>query len=63
MIEDYQFKRLSGLSEKFRERNGWSEKEMLQFAVTATNEIDLDMKLRFLENLLADLEKEDHVSE
>lgn len=59
IIEDYQLRRISELSEGFRKRNGWSEKEMLQFAVTATNEVDLDIKLQFLEGILADLEKGD----
>ena len=57
IIEDYQQKRLSELAERFRKINGWNEKEMLQFAVTATNQIDLDIKFEILENLLADLEK------
>ena len=58
IIEERQQKRLSELTERFRKINGWNEKEMLQFAVTATNQIDLDMKFQFLENLLTDLEKE-----
>ena len=56
IIEDYQQKRLSELAERFRKINGWNEKEMLQFAVTATNQVDLDMKFKFLESLLTDLE-------
>ncbi len=62
IIEDYQQRRLSELAESFRKRNGWSEKEMLQFAVTATNQIDLDTKFRFLESILADLESEEQAS-
>ncbi len=63
IIEDCQLKKLSELTERFRKRNGWSEKEMLQFAVTATNQIDLDMKFRFLEGILADLEKGEQAAE
>ena len=58
IIEGSQQKRLSELAEKFREVNGWNEKEMLQFAVTATQQIDIDMKLRFLEGIVENLEKE-----
>ena len=56
IIEDHQQKRLSELTERFRKINGWNEKEMLQFAVTATNQADLDIKFEFLESLLTDLE-------
>ena len=56
IIEEHQQKRLSELTERFRKINGWNEKEMLQFAVTATNQVDLDMKFKFLESLLTDLE-------
>ena len=57
MIEDNQQKRLSELAEKFGRINGWNEREMLQFAVTATNPVDLDIKLNFLEAIITDLEK------
>lgn len=57
IIEDNQQKRLSELAERFKIINGWNEKEMLQFAVTATNQDDLEMKLNFLESIIADLEK------
>lgn len=57
IIEDKQQKRFSELTKKFRKINGWNEKEMLQFAVTATNQVDLDMKLKFLEGILEDFEK------
>ena len=57
IIEDGQRKRLSELAERFKRINGWNEKEMLQFAVTATQKVDIDMKLQFLEGIIVDLEK------
>lgn len=58
MIEHKQQKRLSEIAGKFKEMNGWNEKEMLQFAVTATNQTDLEAKMSFLEGIIADWEKE-----
>ena len=57
IIEEHQEKRLSELAERFRKINGWNEKEMLQFAVLATNEVDLNMKFEYLEKLVTDLER------
>jgi len=57
VIEDYQQKAFFELAERFRKVNGWNEKEMLQFAVTAMNQIDLELKLKFLEGIIEDLEK------
>lgn len=57
IIEGNQQKRFSELAERFKRINGWNEKEMLQFAVTATGQADLEMKLKFLEGIIADLEK------
>ena len=37
--------------------NGWNEKEMLQFAINATNQADIELKLKFLERIIEDLEK------
>lgn len=57
MIEANQEKKLSALAKRFQKVNGWNEKEMLQFAVTATNRVDLDRKLNFLEHIIEDIEK------
>lgn len=57
IIEEHQRKPLSELAERFRKVNGWNEKEMLQFAINATNQADLDLKLKFLERIIEDLEK------
>ncbi len=57
IVEDNQQKRLSELAERFKKINGWNEKEMLQFAITATSQTDLEMKFKFLEGIIADLEK------
>lgn len=50
------------LAKRFQRVNGWNEKEMLQFAVTATNSVDLDRKLNFLEHIIEDLEKGEQIS-
>ena len=57
VIEARQQKRLSELAGRFHKVNGWNEKDMLQFAITATSQEDLDMKFQFLEGIIADLEK------
>lgn len=62
MIEANQEKKLSALAKRFQKVNGWNEKEMLQFAVTATNRVDLDRKLNFLERIIEDLEKGEQIS-
>lgn len=59
VIEARQQKRLSELAIRFHRVNGWTEKDMLQFAITATSQADLDMKFQFLEGIIADLEKEE----
>lgn len=59
IIEGSQKKRLSELTKRFEKVNGWNEREILQFAVTATQQIDVDMKLKFLEGIIEDLEKDD----
>lgn len=60
MIEDEQHKRLSALAEHYNEIKGWDEKELLQYAVTATVKSDIETKLQFLENQIVQLEKECH---
>lgn len=55
IVEGSQKERLSELARRFRDINGWNEKQLLQFAVTAMHKEDLDAKLQFLENILKDL--------
>lgn len=58
IVEDGQQERLSALAERYEKVNGWSEKEILQFAVTATSKDDIETKLRFLEKEIVKLEKD-----
>lgn len=58
MLEDEQNKRLSGLVERYEKIKGWSEREMLQFAVTAHSKEDTERNLQFLEEQIVQMEKE-----
>lgn len=58
IVEDGQQERLSALAERYEKVNGWSEKEILQFAVTATSKDDIETKLQFLEKEIVKLEKD-----
>ena len=60
MLDDEQEKKLSALAEYYKRINGWNEKDVLQFAVTALNSTDADIKLQFLENQAKQLEKENN---
>lgn len=57
VIDDEQQQRLLALAERYKKVNGWNEKEMLQFAVTATSKSDIEAKIQFLENDIVKLEK------
>ncbi|MBD5451914.1 MAG: hypothetical protein HDR25_04670 [Lachnospiraceae bacterium] len=59
VVEEHQRKPLSELAKRFRKVNGWDEKQMLQFALSATNQADLELKLKFLERIIEDLEKKE----
>lgn len=50
IIDDEQQEKLSALAERYEKINGWNEKEILQFAVTATSKEDMETKLRFMES-------------
>lgn len=58
IIEDEQQERLLALAERYEKVNGWNEKEILQFAVTATSKNDIESKLHFLENEIIKLQKD-----
>lgn len=58
IVEDGQQERLSALAERYEKVNGWSEKEILQLAVTATSKDDIETKLQFLEKEIVKLEKD-----
>ncbi len=58
IVEDEQQERLLALAERYEKVNGWNEKEILQFAVTATSKNDIESKLHFLENEIIKLEKD-----
>ena len=57
MIEDEQNEKLSALAERYEKIKGWSEKEVLQFAIATTSRDDIEIKLHFLENEIIKLEK------
>lgn len=57
-IEDDMDKRLSALAERYKKVNDWDTRDMLQFAVAATSGTDIMAKLQFLEEQIAQLEKE-----
>lgn len=57
IVEGEAEERLEALGERYKEINGWNEKQILQFAVTAMHQTDIDMKLQLLEEILRDLEK------
>ncbi len=58
IIEDEQQERLFALAERYEKVNGWNEKEILQFAVSATSKDDIETKLQFWENEIVKLEKD-----
>lgn len=58
LLDDNQEKRLSAIAGRYREINGWGENDILQFAVTAFTQSDMERKLDFLENKIGQLEKE-----
>lgn len=55
--DEQQEEKLSALAKRFEKINGWSEKEILQFAVIATSKRNIETKLQFLEYAIANLEK------
>ena len=57
MLDDEQEKIPSALAEYYKQVDGWNEKDVLQFAVTALNPTDADIKLQFLENQVKHFEK------
>lgn len=58
IVEEEQQARLSRLAERYAVINGWNEEEILQFAVAADYQNDMEEKLRFLEGYIDQLEKE-----
>lgn len=57
-LEDEAYERFSALAERFNKVKGWNEKNVLQFAVTATCKEDIETKLQFLESQIVSLEEE-----
>lgn len=57
IVEDSQQEHLAALAERFGRVNGWGEKDILQFAVSALHEAEIDAKLDFLENVIEKMEK------
>ena len=57
-IEDETHERLSALAERYAKINGWNERAMLQFAISAMSKADIETKIQFLEKQIVLLEKE-----
>lgn len=57
IVEGEAQERLSALAERYKKINGWNEKEILQFAVTAFAKSDIEIKLKFLEKNIERAEK------
>ena len=60
IVEDDAQKRLSELAKRYEKINGWNEKDLLQFAVAATSKGDIEVKLRFLEDCINEIELEQY---
>ena len=63
IVEDDAQKRLSELAKRYEKINGWNEKDLLQFAVAATSKSDIEVKLRFLEEYITEVELEQYSQE
>lgn len=57
IVEGEAQERLSELAKRYKKINGWNEKDILQFAVTAFAKADIEIKLEFLEKNLERVEK------
>lgn len=57
IVEKDAQERLSALAERYKKINGWKEREILQFAVVATSNTDIELKLQFLEEYIVHLEE------
>ena len=58
IVEDEQKERLSALAKQYGKINGWNEKDVLQFAVSAFGRLDVELKLEFLEKNLERIKRE-----
>ena len=63
IVEDNAQERLSELAKRYEKINGWNEKDLLQFAVAATSKSDIEVKLRFLEEYITEVEMEQYSQE
>lgn len=60
-LDPEQCKTLSGLARRCRNINGWGPQELLQYAVTANSQAEIDLKLDFLQDAVAHLETVEHM--
>lgn len=58
ILETEAANQLSELAKRYYKINGWREREILQFAIVATAKGDIEIKLKFLESIIEQLEKE-----
>lgn len=63
IVEDEFDERLSKLAGRYAKVKGWSEEELLQYAVTAASKDDIEEKLRFLEKQIVLLEEKQRQAE
>ena len=63
IVEEEAQERLSKLAKRYEKINGWNEKDLLQFAVAATSKSDIEVKLRFLEEYITEVELEQYSQE
>ena len=63
IVEEEAQEKLSALAKRYEKVNGWNEKDLLQFAVAATSKSDIEVKLRFLEEYITEVELEQYSQE
>lgn len=60
-LDPEQGKILSGLARRCRDINGWGPQELLQYAATANSQAEIDLKLDFLQDVVAHMETVEHM--
>ena len=57
IVEGEAEERLSALAERYKKINGWNKREILQYAIAANYQSDIEWKLQFLEKEIIQLEQ------
>lgn len=58
IVDDEPHERLVKLAEKYAKVNGWNVQELLQYAITAMYQTDIERKIQLLESQIDLLERE-----